>query len=615
MDTKPTLPSEILTAERPPFASRLLHGRLGKFGVAAVVVTSLVAPMQEWGGATPASAQTIVIGSENGPNLSGKTGDLSEPVTPILTPQGDLSKPPKNSSGELPPRSTFTPNTTATSTHDQSPPADSEMLKREEKRKNKKSKESDNSEPVPVFEPAPLPNGNVAGVTLPPRTVIVPTPEGSMKPELSAEQLAMQYAKELLDNKNVTFEKSPNDRIRRSLEHTAETGKAFLYDVDQIGNKEVTVSARLLQTILAIAEDTKVIFGSMTTSDEHSETSFHYTGDAIDIKFAKDSDYKKVFDKLYKESEVWGINELIYGGDLPNKTHTLKNGVDFDYNNETKNGHKTHIHFGVNTKEPIRPKAPESTTTTIVNTIAPRANITRPNTNAALLTIVGSNMEGVLSPAKLPPRVQTELVASPPKPSAPAESSPAIPSTSPEANNRRVIPAESQAKVDAHRPVIEQSRPLYEKLAKETGVPWQIPAAMHFREATNDPKRSMWSGQALGTANWDHGDNKGNTLEEDGRKAIQHFKDKAKQVYGIKIGNNNTFEELKKAFLAYNRGSWYKEAGMPVENSPYVMNGFDAEHMDMIWPDSWVEPDSVRGYRNVQLGAMTIVVGLGLNPR
>ncbi len=189
------------------------------------------------------------------------------------------------------------------------------------------------------------------------------------------------------------------------------------------------------------------------------------------------------------------------------------------------------------------------------------------------------------------------------------------------------LPQSSQEKFNNHVGAIDHMRPVYEAVEKETGVPWKFMAAIHYREGSNSPGSSMFAGEKLGTTNPDFGDVKGTDIFSNGIKAAQHFIGNAKSVYGVDVRPDMSDTELAAAFLAYNRGSMYRNAKrfigheMTPDQSPYVMNGLDEQHVDMRWPaqgsfrgpgTDWGEPESVQGKRNAPLGALTIVRGLKL---
>lgn len=188
------------------------------------------------------------------------------------------------------------------------------------------------------------------------------------------------------------------------------------------------------------------------------------------------------------------------------------------------------------------------------------------------------------------------------------------------------LPESSQSQFDAHWPAIERMMPVYEAVEEETGVPSAYMAALHYREGSNSPTSSMYAGEKLGTTNPDHGDVKGTDIFTNGVKAAEHFKRNAKVVYGVEVRADMPDNELAFAFLAYNRGSMYKNAEdyigreMHPDESPYVMNGIDQWREAMHWPShghygrgtDWGEPESVQGRRNKPLGALTIVHGINL---
>lgn len=174
---------------------------------------------------------------------------------------------------------------------------------------------------------------------------------------------------------------------------------------------------------------------------------------------------------------------------------------------------------------------------------------------------------------------------------------------------------------------IEELKPIYLEIEKQTGVPWQFMAALHYREGGNRPDASMFAGEKIGSVNPDNDTVVGTSLLENGIKAAEHFKSNALKVYGVKITPDISDSDLMFAFLAYNRGNMYKNASkyigrkMQPEESPYVMNGL-VGFENMHWPNvgnynkeipklSWGEPKSVHGKKNDQLGALTIIKILG----
>lgn len=152
---------------------------------------------------------------------------------------------------------------------------------------------------------------------------------------------------------------------------------------------------------------------------------------------------------------------------------------------------------------------------------------------------------------------------------------------------------------------INQNVSIYQSSAKKSDIPWEIIAAVHYREASNDPNRSVLSGEKLGTKNPDSG-KVYNTLQESSDGAAEHLKTMVKSVYKFDLSASSDDNVIKHAFLAYNRGSMYKKHGCSVDESPYVMNQFDEAHKNMRWPNSECEPRSTRGKVNTPLGAFTV---------
>lgn len=148
---------------------------------------------------------------------------------------------------------------------------------------------------------------------------------------------------------------------------------------------------------------------------------------------------------------------------------------------------------------------------------------------------------------------------------------------------------------------------------KETGVPWLVLAAIHYREGNMRPGTSVFNGQPLG----DYKNVDGIMLSSDAKvdvvNAANHLIKGAKSVYGVDVTKSQTAEALGQAFLSYNRGSMYKNWNKTWQDSPYVMNYFDESHMAMKWTDadSYVKPggrqvNSVSGSTDSRPGALAV---------
>ena len=168
---------------------------------------------------------------------------------------------------------------------------------------------------------------------------------------------------------------------------------------------------------------------------------------------------------------------------------------------------------------------------------------------------------------------------------------------------------------------LAQTRARYEFAERETGVPWQFLAAIHYREAGMNPRMSLAAGEPLRDGLSIDRVPMAADPNRDAVLAAQHLIQNAQAVYGVDIKTDRTVDGIANAFLAYNRGYMYKAANEPYTSSPYVMNGYDEAHMDMVWvrADSVYQNrrlNNVEGRRDANLGALTIysyLVGQGAN--
>lgn len=140
------------------------------------------------------------------------------------------------------------------------------------------------------------------------------------------------------------------------------------------------------------------------------------------------------------------------------------------------------------------------------------------------------------------------------------------------------------------------------------GVPAAVMAALHYREAGMNPESSISDGSPLGSGVNVDGINVVGDANLDAIRMAQHFKRMAQYVYGIDVVNTPMTTELwGQAFLAYNRGFLYERAGTTYLTSPYVMNGIDANHLNM----SWGAGDTVKGVDGNKAGALAVMFYLG----
>lgn len=172
----------------------------------------------------------------------------------------------------------------------------------------------------------------------------------------------------------------------------------------------------------------------------------------------------------------------------------------------------------------------------------------------------------------------------------------------------QVVPSSAdvdQATIDR----INALKGIYEQVGAEKGVAWSALAALDYRESTNDPNRSALSGEPVGTANPDGNGTTTSKLDSVQRSA-DAFKSMASGVYGVNVTATTGGPEIQNAFIAYNRGYIYKNANQPADSSPYVMNQYDAGHVDMTFPSIDGEPLAGRTEYG-RYGAFTLFTRLG----
>lgn len=152
----------------------------------------------------------------------------------------------------------------------------------------------------------------------------------------------------------------------------------------------------------------------------------------------------------------------------------------------------------------------------------------------------------------------------------------------------------SQATVNA----INANKTVYQSAAQKAGIPWELLAAIHYRET------------ALSTTSsnpFQHGHLTFSSFQAAADDAALFVKDSAKKVYGVNLKPSSTGEDIKKAALSYNRWSLYKVNGCAVDSSPYVMNNYDDAYKDMRWPNSACEDgNKVKGEIDEKAGAFTV---------
>ena len=178
------------------------------------------------------------------------------------------------------------------------------------------------------------------------------------------------------------------------------------------------------------------------------------------------------------------------------------------------------------------------------------------------------------------------------------------------------LPLETVKYLDGRdiRALAEANMDRYKAAEAATGVLWPIVAALHYREAGMDSTKSVFNGAALGSGTNVDGKEVVSDPNQDAINAAKTLVELADSVYDIKIskGANISTEQWGQAFLAYNRGFLYEQNGKTYDQSPYVMNGFDNEHMNMSWVGKPADP-AVSGVDGNKAGALAVLAYLAVN--
>lgn len=183
--------------------------------------------------------------------------------------------------------------------------------------------------------------------------------------------------------------------------------------------------------------------------------------------------------------------------------------------------------------------------------------------------------------------------------------------------NTSSLSTETVKKIESSKfkEAIEKNMERYIYAQNATGVPWQMLAVLHWREGGADSNKTILNGERL----YDHINVDGQKVygdpNKDAKAAAEHLLEIAKTVYNIT--SLDSIENIANAFLAYNRGFMYKNAGNTWDQSPYVMNYYDEQHWDM----KWLHADSCNvatgkcynhfeGTKNSQVGALPLFIYL-----
>jgi flagellum-specific peptidoglycan hydrolase FlgJ len=162
------------------------------------------------------------------------------------------------------------------------------------------------------------------------------------------------------------------------------------------------------------------------------------------------------------------------------------------------------------------------------------------------------------------------------------------------------------------KPSIARAKPLYQDVAREHGIRWELLAACDWMQCKADPKYSPVQGEKLGTRNDD-----GTVFRTKAEALAQTAADLialADAVYHIDLTAAVflSVADLARVFAAFRWGGLLRAHHVSAMTFPYSVEGLTAQHMDMHWPDIREPdaPDKPGGRFRMPFGAVPVVLTL-----
>jgi len=157
-----------------------------------------------------------------------------------------------------------------------------------------------------------------------------------------------------------------------------------------------------------------------------------------------------------------------------------------------------------------------------------------------------------------------------------------------------------------------RAKPIYQDVAANSGMHWQLLAACDWMQCRAQPGASPVYGEPLGAKNPDgtRYRTKSDALEQCAADLIEL----AAAVYGIDLAQRLllSVRDLANVFASFRWGSLLKAHRISAMEFPYSVEGLTAQHMKMRWPDIDEEAPDKPGTRfRMPFGAVPVVLGLG----
>ena len=162
------------------------------------------------------------------------------------------------------------------------------------------------------------------------------------------------------------------------------------------------------------------------------------------------------------------------------------------------------------------------------------------------------------------------------------------------------------------KPSIARAKPLYQDVAREHGIRWELLAACDWMQCKADPRYSPVQGEKLGTRNDD-----GTVFRTKPEALAQTAADLialADAVYHIDLtaGVFLSVADLARVFAAFRWGGLLRAHHVSAMKFPYSVEGLTAQYMDMHWPDIREPnaPDKPGGRFRLPFGAVPVILTL-----
>jgi hypothetical protein len=156
-----------------------------------------------------------------------------------------------------------------------------------------------------------------------------------------------------------------------------------------------------------------------------------------------------------------------------------------------------------------------------------------------------------------------------------------------------------------------RAKPLYQDVAAEGGIRWELLAACDWMQCQAHPRMSPVHGEKLGAKNADGTvyRTKSEALEQVAADLVEL----AAAVYGINLRQRLilSIRDLANVFAAFRWGGLLKAHRISAMEFPYSVEGLTAQHLKMRWPDVGEDaPDKPGSRFRMSFGAVPVVLGL-----